>query len=134
MAVRELLLGLAMEIVSAQVSNNAVAVDQLPSLIQEVFNTMATVEQATTAPPRSEPAVAIKQSVLTDHIICLDCGQHLSMLKRHLMTDHQLTPEQYRQRRGLPGPYPIARTEIWQDPIRDSEGDWPERCGAEDCK
>ena len=79
----ELLLGLAFDIVSAQVCNNAVAVDQLPSPIQEVFNTMANVEQATTAPPRPGPAVLIKQSARADHLVCLDCGKQFSMHKRH---------------------------------------------------
>lgn len=50
----------------------------------------------------------IKQSVRAGHLVCLDCGKHFSMLKRHLMTDHQLTPEQYRQRWGLPVSYRIV--------------------------
>ena len=108
MAERELLLGLATEIISAHVSNNAVAPDKLPSLIQHVFNTLATVEQAATAPPKPEPAVPIKQSARADHLVCLDCGKHFSMLKRHLMTDHKLTPDQYRQRWGLSASYPIV--------------------------
>ena len=98
MAERPELLGLATNIVSAHVSRNAVGVDQLSGLIQQVFNALATVEQAATALPKAEPAVAVKRSVLADHIVCLDCGKHLSMLKRHLMTDHRLMPEQYRQR------------------------------------
>jgi predicted transcriptional regulator len=108
MAERELLLGLATEIISAHVSNNVVAPDELPSLIQHVFNTLATVEQAATAPPKPEPAVPIKQSARADHLVCLDCGKHFSMLKRHLMTDHKLTPDQYRQRWGLSASYPIV--------------------------
>ena len=95
MAERPQLLAMATEIVSAHVSRNAVAVDQLPGLIQHVFNALATAEQATTAPPKTEPAVTVKRSVFADHMVCLDCGKHLTMLKRHLMTDHKLTPEQY---------------------------------------
>jgi predicted transcriptional regulator len=108
MAERPELLGLAAEIVSAHVSRNAVEADQLSRLIQQVFNALATAEQAATAPPKAEPAVAVKRSVFADHIVCLDCGKHLSMLKRHLMTDHKLTPEQYRQRWELPSSYPLV--------------------------
>jgi predicted transcriptional regulator len=102
------LLGLATEIVSAHVRNNAIAADQLPGLIQQVFNALATVEQATAAPPKAQPAVEVRRSVLADHIVCLDCGKHFSMLRRHLMTDHKITPEQYRQRWELPRSYPLV--------------------------
>jgi predicted transcriptional regulator len=108
MAERPRLLVLATEIVSAQVSRNAVAVNQLPGLIQQVFGALATAEQAATAPPKAEPAVAVRRSIFADHIVCLDCGKHLSMLKRHLMTDHKLTAEQYRQRWELPFSYPLV--------------------------
>ncbi len=108
MAERDKMLGLAAQIVSAHVSNNALAADQLPTLIQHVFHTLATVEQATAALPKPEPAVSVKKSVIADHIVCLDCGKHFSMLKRHLMTDHQLTPQQYRQRWELPASYPLV--------------------------
>ena len=107
-AERPELLGLATEIVSAHVSNNAVAADQLPGLIQQVFNALTTVEQATAAPPKAEPAVPVRRSVLADHIVCLDCGKHFSMLRRHLMTDHKMTPQQYRQRWELPPSYPLV--------------------------
>ena len=108
MAERPELLGLATEIVSAHVRNNAIAADQLPGLIQQVFNALATVEQATAAPPKAEPAVPVRKSVLADHIVCLDCGKHFSMLRRHLMTDHKMTPQQYRQRWDLPSTYPMV--------------------------
>jgi predicted transcriptional regulator len=108
MAERQELLGLMIEIVSAHVSNNPVAPNQLPTLIQQVFNTLATAEHATTAPAKPEPAVQIKKSVLADHIVCLNCGKHFSMLKRHLMTDHSLTVEQYRQKWELPTGYPVV--------------------------
>ena len=80
MAERQELLGLMTEIVSAHTSNNTVAPDQLPTLIQQVFNTLATVEHATAAPAKPEPAVPVQKSVLKDHIICLDCGKHFSCL------------------------------------------------------
>ena len=108
MAERPQLLTIAAEIVSAHVSRNAVAVDQLPGLIQQVFNALATAEQAVAAPPKAEPAVPVKRSVRADHIVCLDCGKQFSMLKRHLMTDHKMTPEQYRQKWELPFSYPLV--------------------------
>src|SRR5215472_14783614 len=108
MAEREELLRLPADIVTAHVSNHALPADQLPGLVQRVFQSLATVEQATTAPVRPDPAVPIRRSVQSDHIVCLDCGKHFSMLKRHLMNDHKLTPEQYRQRWQLPPAYPIV--------------------------
>src|SRR5215472_9016951 len=108
MAEREQLLQLAADIVSAHASNNTLRADQLPGLIQQVFSTLATAQQSTAPPPRPEPAVSIKASVHQDHLVCLDCGKHFSMLKRHLMTDHQLTPEQYRQRWQLSPTYPMV--------------------------
>jgi predicted transcriptional regulator len=108
MADREQLLTFATEIVSAHISNNTTAPDQLPTLIQQVFNTLATVEQKTTEQPRPDPAVPIKQSVRADHIVCLECGKQFSMVKRHLANDHQMTPEQYRQRWGLQASYPLV--------------------------
>ena len=108
MAERPELLGLATEIVSAHVSNNPIASDQLPGLIQKVFNALATVDQVIATPPKAEPAVTVKKSVLADHIVCLDCGKHFSMLRRHLMTDHKMTPQQYRQRWDLPSTYPMV--------------------------
>ena len=108
MAEHDDLLGLAARIVSAHVGHNAVPLDQLPGLIRHVFNALASVEQATAAPPEAKPAVTIRQSVTAGHIVCLDCGKHFSMLKRHLMTDHKMTPEQYRQRWKLPRSYPLV--------------------------
>ena len=103
---REQLLTLVSEIVTAHLSHNAVAPDQLPALIQQVFNTLATVDQRTMARP--EPAVPIRQSVRSSHIVRLECGEQFSMIKRHLMHEHKLTPELYRQRWELPFSYPIV--------------------------
>ena len=97
---------LTAQIVSAHVSNNVVAPDQLPDLIRNVFAALGKV----TSPeqPKSEPAVSIRQSVHADHVVCLEDGKKFSMLKRHLMTDHKMTPEQYRQKWGLPSTYPMV--------------------------
>jgi predicted transcriptional regulator len=108
MAEREELLRLAANIVSAHASNNALPADQLPVLIQQVFSALATAQQSAATPPRPSPAVSVRASVHQDHLVCLDCGKHFSMLKRHLMNDHQLTPDQYRQRWQLPPAYPIV--------------------------
>ncbi len=108
MADRERSLKLAAEIFSAHASHNTIPADQLPALIKQVFNSLATVEQKTAEPPKPDPAVPIGQSVRAGRIVCLVCGKHFSMLKRHLTTDHRLTPAEYRQHWGLPASYPLV--------------------------
>lgn len=102
------LLGLTAQIVSAHVSNNAVAPDALPVLINEVFRTLASVGTGATEGDRPEPAVSIRKSVFPDYIICLDDGRKLKMLKRHIRTAYGLSPEQYRERWGLALDYPMV--------------------------
>jgi predicted transcriptional regulator len=102
------ILSLAAEIVSAHVSNNRVGPEQLPKLINDVHHALTTAELTATELPKPEPAVPVKKSILRDHLVCLDCGRHFSMLKRHIATDHHLTPEQYRQRWDLPRSYPLV--------------------------
>jgi len=101
-------LGLTAQIVSAHVSHNSVAPDALPALIQEVYRTLASVGQQPAQVDRPDPAVPVKQSVRQDRIVCLEDGKSFSMLKRHLMTDHKLTPQQYREKWGLPRDYPMV--------------------------
>ena len=101
-------LGLVAQIVSAHVSNNSVPPDALPSLIQEVFKTLSGVGKEPAQPDRPQPAVPIKKSDFPDHIICLEDGKKLKMLKRHLKTAYNLTPEQYRERWGLASDYPMV--------------------------
>jgi len=101
-------LGLTAQIVSAHVSNNSVSPDALPSLIQEVYKTLAGVGNEQSEPERPQPAVPVKKSVFADHIICLEDGKKLKMLKRHLKTAYNMTPEQYRDRWGLPADYPMV--------------------------
>ena len=101
-------LGLTAQIVSAHVSNNAVAPDSLPSLIQEVYKTLAGVGKEPAAAERPQPAIAVKKSVMPDHIVCLEDGKKLKMLKRHLRTSYNMTPEQYRERWGLGSDYPMV--------------------------
>ena len=101
-------LGLTAQIVSAHVSNNVVSRDALPELIQQVFSTLmgAGTEQA--EPERLQPAVPIKKSVFAEYIVCLEDGKKLKMLKRHLQTSYNMTPEQYRERWNLPHDYPMV--------------------------
>ena len=106
------LLALTAEIVAAHVGNNAVRAARSPALIQSVFDTLrglATDEPA--APVELTPAVPIRRSVTDDHIVCLEDGKKLKMLKRHLMTDHGMTPEEYRAT-GASGP----TTRWWRRP------------------
>ena len=104
------ILGLTAKIVSAHVSNNAVSPAALPGLIQSVFRTMSGVGQPQQQPEaeRPQPAVPIKKSVFNDHIVCLEDGKKLKMLKRHLKTAFDLTPQQYRTRWGLAADYPMV--------------------------
>jgi predicted transcriptional regulator len=101
-------LGLTAQIVSAHVSHNAVSSDALPGLINEVYRTLANVGKQPAQAEKPDPAVPVKQSVRADRIICLEDGKSFSMLKRHLMTDHKLTPQQYREKWGLPRDYPMV--------------------------
>jgi predicted transcriptional regulator len=101
-------LGLTAQIVSAHVSNNAVSPDALPSLIQQVYKTLAGASKEPAQPERPQPAVPIKKSVFHDHIVCLEDGKKLKMLKRHLKASYSLTPEQYRERWGLGRDYPMV--------------------------
>jgi predicted transcriptional regulator len=101
-------LGLTAQIVSAHVSNNSVSPDALPSLIQEVFKTLSGVGKEPAQPEKPQPAVPVKKSVFADHIVCLEDGKKLKMLKRHLKTAYNMTPQQYRERWGLPQDYPMV--------------------------
>ncbi len=103
---REELLGLTTEIVEAHVSNNAVAVADLPGLIATVREALAEIGEGRA--PKGEPAVSIKRSVRSDYIVCLEDGEKYKMLKRHLRTAHELTPDAYRERWGLARDYPLV--------------------------
>jgi predicted transcriptional regulator len=101
-------LGLTAQIVAAHVANNTVSPDALPSLIQEVYRTLAGVGNQAAHSERPEPAVPVKKSVFRDHLICLEDGKKLKMLKRHLKTAYNMTPDQYRERWGLGRDYPMV--------------------------
>jgi predicted transcriptional regulator len=101
-------LGLTAQIVSAHVANNTITSDALPSLIHEVYKTLSAVGKEPTQPEKPQPAVPIKKSVFADHIVCLEDGKKLKMLKRHLKTAYDMTPDQYRERWGLAPEYPMV--------------------------
>jgi predicted transcriptional regulator len=102
---------LTAQIVSAHIANNDVSADQLSGVIRDVHRALATVGQVSADPIKPAPAVVAKKSVFADHIICLDCGHGFKMLKRHLSTDHQMTPDQYRAKWELPPSYPMVAAE-----------------------
>ncbi len=102
------LLGLTAQIVSAHVANNPIQPDALPALIQSVFKTLAGAGKEAPEPAKLDPAVPIKKSIFPDHIVCLEDGKKLKMLKRHLATSYNMTPQQYRERWGLPHDYPMV--------------------------
>ncbi|MCK5273171.1 MAG: MucR family transcriptional regulator [Alphaproteobacteria bacterium] len=105
----EELLSLTSDIVAAHVSNNTVAVTDLPGLIEQVYKTLSSVGGAgDAAADRPTPAVPIKKSITPDFIICLEDGKKLKMLKRHLKTAYDMTPDDYRERWGLPSDYPMV--------------------------
>ncbi len=101
-------LALTAQVVSAHVSKNNVAPDALPALIQDVYRTLSTVGREPAQADKPTPAVPVKKSIFPDHIICLEDGKKLKMLKRHLKTSFNLTPDQYRERWGLPADYPMV--------------------------
>src|SRR6478736_4170649 len=97
------------DIVAAHVSNNSVSVADVPSLIASIYATLAGLGSTAPIPEaRPDPAVSIRSSVKPDHVVCLEDGKKMKMLKRHLMTDHGLTPDEYRARWGLASDYPMV--------------------------
>jgi predicted transcriptional regulator len=113
------LLGLTAQIVSAHVGNNKVPVGEVPGLIQQVYLALngssggPTPAQVRPAAPaeRPKPAVPISRSVFNDHIVCLEDGKKLKMLKRHLQTAYGMSPDQYRAKWGLDSSYPMVAPE-----------------------
>ena len=102
------LLKLTAEIVAAHVSNNTMSAAELPQLISQVHTSLSDTGRATSTEERPAPAVSVKKSVTPDYIVCLEDGKKLKMLKRHLKTSYDLTPEQYRERWGLAADYPMV--------------------------
>jgi predicted transcriptional regulator len=106
---KETLITLTADIVAAHVSNNSVAVSDLPTLIQNVHGALVGLGGPAVVPAvKLEPAVSIRASIKPDYIVCLDDGKKLKMLKRHLMTHYGITPDEYRTKWGLPADYPMV--------------------------
>lgn len=109
---RETLIALTADIVSAHVENNNVTVADMPDVIRSVYEALANVsEPAQVEEPRPDPAVSIRSSVKRNAIACLECGGKFQTLKRHLSTDHNLTPEEYKRRWGLAADYPLVASD-----------------------
>ena len=110
--VNEMLITLTSDIVAAHVSNNNVATAEMPHLIKSVYEALANAgKQAPVVVEKQEPAVSIRSSVKPDAIACLECGKKMKMLKRHLGTDHGLTPVAYRAKWNLASDYPLVAPE-----------------------
>ena len=101
---------LAADIVSAYVSNNSVSTSDLPALIGDIHSALLRISGGTVEVPTEalKPAVPVKKSITPDYIICLDDGKKFKSLKRHLRTQYNMTPEEYRERWGLPPDYPMV--------------------------
>jgi len=106
---KETLITLTSDIVAAHVSNNDVDVADVPALITNIYAALAGLgEVVEIEAPKPQPAVAIRNSIKPDYIVCLEDGKKLKMLKRYLRTNFNMTPEEYRARWGLPADYPMV--------------------------
>lgn len=103
------LLDLTAQIVTSYVANNATAISDIGTLISRTHSALSGLgEKAEVPAPKLEPAVSIRSSIKPDYVVCLEDGKRLKMLKRHLMTHYNLTPDQYRQKWGLNADYPMV--------------------------
>ena len=105
------LITLTSQIVSAFVSKNSVQASDLPALINNVYQSLKSLNQpqaAIEAAAELKPAVSVKKSVTPEYIICLEDGKKLKMLKRHLSSSYGMTPDEYRAKWGLPADYPMV--------------------------
>lgn len=106
---RDALLRMTTQVVSAYVGNNPVPETQISDVIQSVYGSLEGLNGVrTSSQTKQKPAVPIKRSITPDHIVCLEDGKKLKMLKRYLRTAYNLTPEQYRAKWGLPADYPMV--------------------------
>lgn len=106
----EALLGMTTQVVSAYLGNNSVPSGQISEVITTIYESLAKLSspEPEAEPEPLKPAVSIKKSITPEHIICLEDGKHLKMLKRHLRTTYNLSPEEYRAKWGLPADYPMV--------------------------
>jgi|TARA_B110001454_G_scaffold158677_1_gene147996 predicted transcriptional regulator len=106
----ETLVSLTADIVVAHISNNKLANSEIPQLIESVHSALVGISKGETVLPEvpQEPAVPIRSSIKPDHLVCLEDGKKLRMLKRHLMVHYNMTPDDYRAKWGLPRDYPMV--------------------------
>ena len=120
---------LTADIVSAYVSNNAVAAGDISSLISQVHSALLRVSngQSEVVSEALKPAIAVKKSITPDYLICLEDGKKFKSLKRHLRTQYNMTPEHYREKWGLAADYPMVAPEIRRSalPARQADGPRP---------
>jgi len=102
------LIELTSEIVSAYVGNNSVQAGELPGLIRDIHSSLSSLTGEGQAMAELKPAVSIKKSITDDHIICLEDGKKFKSLKRHLKSKYDMSPEEYREKWGLPYDYPMV--------------------------
>ena len=96
------------QIISSHLRNNSVALTDLPEAIKNVYRSLESVAGTSAAPQDNRPAVSVRRSVTPEYIVCLEDGKKLKMLKRHLRTAYNMTPEEYRLKWGLPADYPMV--------------------------
>ena len=96
------------QIVASHLRHNSVALSDLPDAIKGVYRSLETVSGSQPAQHDSPPAISVRRSVTPDYIVCLEDGKKLKMLKRHLRTAYNMTPDEYRQKWGLPADYPMV--------------------------
>ena len=103
-------IGLTADIVSAYVSNNTVSASDIPSLINQIHSALMRVSSGQSEAPAEplKPAIPVKKSITPEHIVCLEDGKKFKSLKRHLLTQYNMTPEQYREKWDLPADYPMV--------------------------
>ena len=102
------LIEMTADIVAAYVGNNMVAANEIPLVIDSIFNALNAVATGVSAPVAQEPAVPVKKSVGQDYIICLEDGKRFKSLKRHLSSKYDMSPDEYRAKWGLPKDYPMV--------------------------
>jgi predicted transcriptional regulator len=106
---QETLVTLTADVAAEYLGNNSVAVSDIEMVIQNIYRGLSNLSPSAPAPAaKLEPAVSVRASIKPDYIVCLEDGKKLKMLKRHLMTHYQMTPEQYRQKWNLPADYPMV--------------------------
>ena len=104
----ETLVTLTADIVAAHVSNNSVAISDIPLIIRSVHDALAGLGSTVVPEVKQEPAVSIRASVKPDYLVCLEDGKKLTMMRRYLMTNFEMTPDEYRAKWNLPKDYPMV--------------------------